>query len=114
MLPPELYPLAMCNDGTHANYHVQNYHQQGKIVICLQGGAYCDTIESCTERCEPSNLCTAEKAPQLDIGLQPDIGGLSKDPFKDYTQIRVHYFSSDTNESAESKTHTKDSYHDDV
>lgn len=84
----------MCNDGTQANYHVQNYHQQGKIVISLQGGAYCDTIESCTERCSTSNLCTADKAPQLDTQLQH--GSLAEDPFKDYTQVRVHYCSSDT------------------
>merc|ERR1712154_241472 len=50
-LPADLYPLAKCNDGTQANYHVQNYHKQGKIVISLQGGGYCDSIDACLERC---------------------------------------------------------------
>ena len=93
-LPPAVYPLALCNDGTQANYHVQNYHQQGKIVINLQGGAYCDSIEDCTERCETTNLCTADKAPEYGNILSPL--SLAEDPFKDYTQVRVHYCSSDT------------------
>jgi len=94
-LPPSLYPAAKCTDGSQANYHVLNYHDQGKIVIHLQGGAYCDSIESCTDRCDNTNLCTADKET-----LDEDDDGYSwtrgEDPFKDYTQVRVHYCSSDT------------------
>jgi len=84
----------VCTDGSQANYHVQNYHHQAKIVINLQGGAYCDTIESCTERCATTNLCTADKAPFAENEGYSLAN--SEDPFKDYTQVRVHYCSSDT------------------
>jgi len=90
-LPADLYPFAKCNDGTQANYHVQNYHKQGKIVISLQGGGYCDSIDACAERCATTNLCTADKVPEMFDEFEA-----GEDPFKDYTQVRVHYCSSDT------------------
>merc|ERR1719320_1358155 len=62
------YPLALCNDGTHATYH----YTQGDIhnpymLIYLQGGGACATEESCNERCKDGNaLCTSDTAPSKD------------------------------------------------
>jgi len=93
-LPPSIYPLAKCNDGTQANYHVTTNPGKGKILISLQGGGTCDSVEGCIDRCETTNLCTADTHQLVDEDLPGH--SLAGDPFQDYMQVRVHYCSSDT------------------
>merc|ERR1712236_96430 len=64
-LPPDTYPLAICNDGTHANYYHQPTEPHGKYHINLQGGGKCDSIASCHDRCNKTDLCTAQTDEQL-------------------------------------------------
>jgi len=93
-LPSSSYPLAVCNDGTQANYYHQPGESHGKILIGLQGGGTCDSIENCNDRCDKTDLCTAQTDQELDIQLP--FGGQGDDPFHDYWHVQVHYCSSDT------------------
>ena len=43
-----------------ANYYHPPGSPQGKVLIFLQGGGACDSVESCRERCAHTNLCTAQ------------------------------------------------------
>jgi len=92
------YPLALCNDGTHATYH----YTQGDIhnpymLIYLQGGGACATEESCNDRCKDGNaLCTSDTAPSKDKdktmwSTDPE----ENPPFHDFGKVYVHYCSSD-------------------
>merc|ERR1711872_777665 len=49
-LAPSKYPLAMCNDGTQANYYHQPGENHGKFLISFQGGGTCDSVENCDSR----------------------------------------------------------------
>ena len=45
------YPLAMCNDGTPANYYYTDDHLHAtKLVINLEGGGACRDKEDCVKR----------------------------------------------------------------
>jgi len=93
-LPFSSYPLAMCNDGTQANYYHQPGQSHGKILLSLQGGGTCDSVESCNARCEKTDLCTAQTDQELEIQQPAD--RQAQDPFHDYWHVQVHYCSSDT------------------
>ena len=47
-----LCPHCRCNDGSQANYYHDPGQHQGRVVISLQGGGACDTVESCEHRCQ--------------------------------------------------------------
>merc|ERR1711892_119946 len=93
-LPASTYPLAMCNDGTQANYYHQPGDSHGKIYISLQGGGTCDSVENCDQRCANTDLCTAQTDQQVE--MEQPYGGQMNDPFHDYWHVQVHYCSSDT------------------
>jgi len=93
-LPPATYPDAKCNDGSQANYYHQPGVSHGKILISLQGGGTCDTIESCQQRCANTDLCTAQTDQQM--VLVDTLADQVHDPFHDYWHVQVHYCSSDT------------------
>jgi len=93
-LPPSTYPLAVCNDGTQANYYHQPGVSHGKIYISLQGGGTCDSVENCDQRCANTDLCTAQTDQEVEL-VQP-FGEQGHDPFHDYWHVQVHYCSSDT------------------
>merc|ERR1711942_329846 len=93
-LPASTYPAAVCNDGSQANYHHQPGVSHGKILISLQGGGTCDTIESCQQRCANTDLCTAQTDQQM--VLVDTLADQVHDPFHDYWHVQVHYCSSDT------------------
>ena len=66
-LPASTYPLAMCNDGTQANYYHQPGESHGKIYISLQGGGTCDSVENCDQRCANTDLCTAQTDQEVEM-----------------------------------------------
>jgi len=88
-LSPTTYPLAMCNDGTQANYFHQPGQHKGKIKINLEGGGKCDSIVACQYRCNHTEFhCTAK--------TEWDTVEDTKDAiFPDYWNVFVHYCSSD-------------------
>jgi len=94
-LPSSSYPLAMCNDGTQANYYHDQGYSDGKILITLQGGGKCDSVQSCHRRCNQSQpeLCTAQTDLQMEVE-KPFRDGVN--PWQDYWHVFVHYCSSDT------------------
>jgi len=92
------YPLALCNDGTHATYH----YTQGDIhnpymMIYLKGGGACATEKSCHDRCKNGNsLCTADTSPTKDKdttiwSTDPE----ENPPFHNFGKVYVDYCSSD-------------------
>ena len=108
------YPLALCNDGTHATYH----YTQGDIhnpymLIYLQGGGACATEESCNERCKDGNaLCTSDTAPSKDKdktmwSTDPE----ENPPFHDFGKVYVHYCSSDVWSGTRSATSDTGGYY---
>jgi len=93
-LAPSKYPLAMCNDGTQANYYHQPGENHGKFLISFQGGGTCDSVENCDSRCANTDLCTAQTDKIVDMEMP--FGDQFNDPFHDYWHVQVHYCSSDT------------------
>lgn len=95
-LPYDIYPLARCNDGTQANFFHDPGQPGDKILIELQGGGACSSIESCHFRCSQDRpqLCTARNVTEKDMGDFLTYGTV--DPWKGYWHVFVHYCSSDT------------------
>jgi len=92
------YPLALCNDGSHASYHytegdLANPH----MLIYLQGGGACATADGCRNRCKDGDHhCTADTNPAYD----KEYTMWSQDPkenpaFHNFGKVYVHYCSSD-------------------
>ena len=94
-LPPTTYPLAVCNDGSQANYYHDMGQSEGKVLITLQGGGKCDSVQSCDNRCQHSQpeLCTAQT--DMEIEMEEHRGG-GVNPWQHYWHVFVHYCSSDT------------------
>ena len=93
------YPQAVCNDGTPAAYYTSDeMGEWSSVVVYLQEGGGCATVEDCIERCEVSNpeLCTEDTADDHDLTYtmwseDPE----ENPPFHNFYKIFVPYCSSD-------------------
>ena len=95
------YPAAVCNDGTAATYfYSSDAFTNDKLLIYLEGGGRCESIESCESRCtdqKSSHRCTTNTNETMTL----ESTFWSKDqatnpPFHDFANIWVDYCSSDT------------------
>ena len=89
--PSHLISPVRCNDGSQANYYHDPGAPRGKILINLQGGGACDSIQSCDTRCLETKpaLCTARNVTdkELEDSLLP--GGL--DPWKVFRGVSTTF-----------------------
>ena len=88
-LPPESYPLAVCNDGTQANCFHQPGEHKGKIKINLEGGGKCESIAACQNRCKNTEFhCIAQTEWDREVDERAAM-------FSAHWNVFVHYCSSD-------------------
>ena len=92
-----------CNDGSQANYYTDPGLPQGKVLITLQGGGKCDSIQvpgpeldmalsscnifviqSCDNRCLSASpeLCTALNVSDVKIDLENSLFRGGVNPWK--------------------------------
>merc|ERR1719431_2128137 len=95
------YPLALCNDGTTATYYYSgNIQTSDKLLLYMQGGGGCGTVEECSRRCNSPDSafrCITSN----DTTLNQTYTFWSNDqntnpPFHDFAKVFMHYCSSDT------------------
>ena len=98
-----LCPHSRCNDGSQANYYTDPGLPQGKVLITLQGGGKCDSIQvqgqhldmalslsnifviqSCDNRCLSASpeLCTAQNVSDVKIDLEDSLFRGGVNPWK--------------------------------
>ena len=94
-------PHCRCNDGSQANYYTDPGQPQGKVLITLQGGGKCDSIQvpeldmafyfcnifviqSCDNRCLSASpeLCTAQNVSDVKIDLEDSLFRGGVNPWK--------------------------------
>jgi len=92
------YPLAKCNDGSTASFYASsNVKTSQYLLIHLQGGGLCGSMEDCKKRCKgKGRKCTTQKGRTM----TRDITSFSSDPeenpaFHNFGKIYVPYCSSD-------------------
>lgn len=99
----DLFPTALCNDGTPAIYYVAPGAgaDASKWVLTLQGAGQCDDYEDCTARwCGTGSNYTAE---WMSSGWEPytNMGGAVHHPdtalnkFASWNHVMIRYCSSD-------------------
>ena len=94
------YPLALCNDGTTATYYYSGDIQtSGKLLLYMQGGGACGSVEECARRCnnqESAFRCTTSNNQTIEESYtfwSPDQD--TNPPFHDFAKVFLHYCSSD-------------------
>ena len=103
MIPTELYPDALCNDGTPAGFYIRTSSDDSSgfalaetsWLVFLQGGFWCWDEESCTQRqgIYPQLMTSAKWAPTTTLsGIFSSQGG---SPLASAHRIFVPYCSSD-------------------
>ena len=93
------YPMAVCNDGTPAAYYASDQVEGwAGMVVYLQEGGGCISVEDCNARCQvySPGLCTEDTAEEHEF----DYTMWSEDPeenppFHNFYKIFVPYCSSD-------------------
>lgn len=92
------HPLALCNDGTPAAYYYSDDTlEASKLVIFLQGGGQCSSVQQCEHRCHTiPDKCTEDPADHhiedtLMWSTDPEVNP----PFHDFGKVSVDYCSSD-------------------
>jgi len=110
------YPLALCNDGTTATYYYSgNIQTSGKLLLYMQGGGGCGTVEECSRRCNSQDSafrCTTS----TDQTLNQTYTFWSNDqetnpPFHDFAKVFMHYCSSDTWQGSRDASEETGGYH---
>merc|ERR1712013_257235 len=94
------YPLALCNDGTTATYYYSGDIQtSGKLLLYMQGGGACGSVEECARRCnnqESAFRCTTSNNQTIDESYTFWSSDQDKNPpFHDFAKVFMHYCSSD-------------------